>query len=665
MKFINTFPTATPAQLQTHDTLNTLWHLMPQSNFVYLADDILVSGNSRPTADSIGVLMVDDELQACNLAVYPLSGAEPFLVNDNLGAFLIGTQGEIIASPSLADITAFYAYLNDDFSNYRFIMPFNERYLAGVVKSFSQKQRISIYGGFENDYANEFNGYNVKSVSTFHTLQDTLYYELIGHSGLQAIENMDGTEVKLLQVDEWGELQPLNDTPLFNNPYPINAFTGVLHGAVTAIAYHAQTPLSMAGQAVLGALSSMGQCHVNAPFGHEHKPASLFLLTEGESGAGKTQANKLAYYAIYQHEKTRYQSYVADISEWQAQKDSLKGKELSQFLQDEPKPNNPKQLVNDITIESLLDRFIFGTNQNISWVTDEAGQFFGGYSLKSDGVANALSSLTKLYSDGTASRERSQRSNHATPLTTAYDVRLTIDLAGQNAVIKPAMCDEMMNGQGFLARCLLSFEPSLIGERVWNSKERLTTDPKDDPRLIAFWQRCYLLLDPPPNERNNERVDLPFGENARQYLADFQQFIETRQKVGKDLANFRAFASRMAENATRIATLFAFFDCQKAVNVEYLQRAFLLVEYSINERLRYLDIPNGKNECEELIEWIINKAKAKNTNVLDKPYITQNAPNRLRGKKIHFLLDDLESMGYIKQEKDGRKKLVKINPCLF
>ena len=58
----------------------------------------------------------------------------------------------------------------------------------------------------------------------------------------------------------------------------------------------------MAGQCVLGVLSHIGQQFVDAPFGNSYKPASLILITEGESGAGKTEAMKLTHLKIDEYE---------------------------------------------------------------------------------------------------------------------------------------------------------------------------------------------------------------------------------------------------------------------------------------------------------------------------------------------------------------------------
>ena len=668
-EFIKGQPTASYETYQHNPALVNLAHCIGKDKLLFIDSNYTVDNTNQPTANSIAVMLFDEHYQPSNLAIFPLDNAEPFplhgLEND---CFILGNGGQVVAVASLDTAIELYPYLTIE-GKYSLIAPLKDWQFERMVKAHASHSQVTLFTDYPTGKQLEttFKGHNVRLVATVDTITDLvtnyLLDEIINDPNKEPALQ---TKVKELNGIEWGEPEPLRQKVIFKNPYPLGAFNGVLGEAVQAIAYYAQVPLSIAGQAVLGALSTLGQGYVNAPMGYEHKPASLFLLTEAESTAGKTQASRLAYYAIHQHEKMQYKAFIEAIDEWQAQKDSLKGKERAEFIASEPQPQNPNTTVRDITIEALLDKFIIGDCKNLSLSSDEAGQFFGGHTMKSDTVSNALSSLTTLWSDGRANRERSIKSQYGTPKTTAYDVRLTIDLAGQRAIIEPALNDSLMNGQGFLARFLISCEPSLIGERDWNSEQRLNANPYTDQRLITFWQRCNCLLDPLPTERLDERFNLPFGIGAKKLLADYQQSVEHRQKQGKQLEYLRAFAGRMAENATRIATLFAYFDNQKALNVEYLERAFLLVEYSINERLRYAEIQTqDKNDTEKLIEWIISKATGKNPPMLNKSFISQNAPTALRGKKLDGLLWDLESMGYLRIEQQERKKLVFINPILF
>ena len=669
LEFIKGQPTASYETYQHNPALVNLAYCIGKDKLLFIDSNYTVDHTEQPTANSIGVMLFDEHYQPSNLAIFPLDNTGPFplhgLEND---CFILGNGGQVVAVANLDTAIELYPYLTIN-GEYSIIAPLKDWQFERMVKAHASHSQVTLFTDYPTGKQLEttFKGYNVRLVATVDTITDlVISYSLDEIINDPNKEPALQTKVKELNGIEWGEPEPLRQKVIFKNPYPLGAFNGVLGEAVQAIAYYAQVPLSIAGQAVLGALSTLGQGYVNAPMGYEHKPASLFLLTEAESTAGKTQASRLAYYAIHQHEKMQYKAFIEAIDEWQAQKDSLKGKERAEFIASEPQPQNPNTTVRDITIEALLDKFIIGDCKNLSLSSDEAGQFFGGHTMKSDTVSNALSSLTTLWSDGRANRERSIKSQYGTPKTTAYDVRLTIDLAGQRAIIEPALNDSLMNGQGFLARFLISCEPSLIGERDWNSEQRLNANPYTDQRLITFWQRCNCLLDPLPTERLDERFNLPFGNGAKKLLADYQQSVEHRQKQGKQLEYLRAFAGRMAENATRIATLFAYFDNQKALNVEYLERAFLLVEYSINERLRYAEIQTqDKNDTEKLIEWIISKATGKNPPMLNKSFISQNAPTALRGKKLDGLLWDLESMGYLRIEQQERKKLVFINPILF
>ena len=669
LEFIKGQPTASYETYQHNPALVNLAYCIGKDKLLFIDSNYTVDNANQPTANSIGVILFDEHYQPSNLAIFPLDNTEPFplhgLEND---CFILGNGGQVVAVANIDTAIELYPYLTIN-GEYSLIAPLKDWQFERMVKAHASHSQVTLFTDYPTGKQLEttFKGYNVRLVATVDTITDlVISYSLDEIINDPNKEPALQTKVKELNGIEWGEPEPLRQKVIFKNPYPLGAFNGVLGEAVQAIAYYAQVPLSIAGQAVLGALSTLGQGYVNAPMGYEHKPASLFLLTEAESTAGKTQASRLAYYAIHQHEKMQYKAFIEAIDEWQTQKDSLKGKERAEFIASEPQPQNPNTTVRDITIEALLDKFIIGDCKNLSLSSDEAGQFFGGHTMKSDTVSNALSSLTTLWSDGRANRERSIKSQYGTPKTTAYDVRLTIDLAGQRAIIEPALNDSLMNGQGFLARFLISCEPSLIGERDWNSEQRLNANPYTDQRLITFWQRCNCLLDPLPTERLDERFNLPFGIGAKKLLADYQQSVEHRQKQGKQLEYLRAFAGRMAENATRIATLFAYFDNQKALNVEYLERAFLLVEYSINERLRYAEIQTqDKNDTEKLIEWIISKATGKNPPMLNKSFISQNAPTALRGKKLDGLLCDLESMGYLRIEQQERKKLVFINPILF
>ena len=124
----------------------------------------------------------------------------------------------------------------------------------------------------------------------------------------------------------------------------------------------------------------------------------------------------------------------------------------------------------------------------------------------------------------------------------------------------------------------------------------------------------------------------------------------------------------MAENASRIASLMAFFEGRYTITTDDINRAFKLVEYSTSERLRYLDAtPSDKeSDTEKLSKWLVSKAKDKKPHKLNRTYVSNHAPSPMRksSKLLQIELDKLESAGHIRQEKEGLKRVIFINPVL-
>lgn len=684
---LNSFDAATRQGLADDNILLNLYNLCEQlgvqDKLLHLDSDITITtgidtGTIVPTAGTIGLVLSNNQDQPVTLAsVTPNSNHKPLIIDRmQPSALIIGTLdsgNEIIAiDDPLEDVVKLSYYLIAD--NVTLLVSLDKLLFNSMVSHFAEAYPVTIFTTLDqkDKVCKPFKGENVKAIVT--SDRNVLEHLEYGNLSYRDILALDDTAILDLQAEIWGEPEPLANSPNKPTPYPIDAFTGLLQHVVKAVAHYTQAPTAIAGQCVLGALAHMGQRFIDAPMGHGHMPTSLILITEGESGSGKSQAMGLTHFKIREYEKQLYADYLIELSSWENDKTSLKGKELADFLESNPKPQNPKTMFKEATIEPILDKFIDGSISNASWTTDEAAQFFNGHTMKGETAGNALSSLTTLYSDGEVSRLRSQKSAYATPHTDAYNVRMTLLLQGQRVILEPALADPVMNGQGFLARALIACPEDLRGQRVWNDEQRNNDSPYDNPYLIDYWARCQSLLDPlPPNLPSDsigtpQRIKMQWADNqTRQVFSDFKQAIEDRQAQGQPLEYLKAYASRMAENASRIASLMAFFDGRKAITTDDIKRAFMLVEYSTSERLRYLDAtPTGEqNDSEKLSSWLVDKARGKNPPILNKSFVSQNAPNTLRGKKLNSLLDDLESMGHVRLESEGRRRLVCINPKLI
>ncbi|MFV5589936.1 DUF3987 domain-containing protein [Acinetobacter variabilis] len=66
---------------------------------------------------------------------------------------------------------------------------------------------------------------------------------------------------------------------------------------------------------------------------------------------------------------------------------------------------DPTCFFSDITIEKLLSMYIDGGLEFASLSTDEAAQFFEGFSMKSDSARSNLGSMTKIYDAGNCQKK--------------------------------------------------------------------------------------------------------------------------------------------------------------------------------------------------------------------------------------------------------------------
>ena len=685
LELLSSFDAATRQGLASDATLTSLYDLNQQLSIerklLSIDSNISIStgidtGTIAPTAGTIGLVLSNNQDEPVTLAsMTPNSNQKPLIIDRvQPSALIIGMlrrDSELIAVDNLDDAVMLARYLIKD--NVTVLASIDSLLFNSTVKHFAEVAPVTILTTLDkkDKVCEPLAGANVKAVVT---VFDVLLQLQNGASYANVLANSDTTLLDL-QAQLWGEPESLANDPSEPTPYPIDAFIGLLKRVIEAVAYYAQVPLAMAGQCVLGALAHMGQRFIDAPIGHGHMPASLILITEGESGSGKTQAMGLTHFKIKEYERQQYANYLDDISTWESDKASLKGKEQVAFIDENPKPLNPKNLFDDATIEPILDRFVSGEMNNASWTTDEAGQFFNGHTMKGDTAGSALSAITRLYSDGEVSRLRSQKSAYATPQTDAHNVRMTLLLQGQRVVLEQALTDPLMNGQGFLARALIACPEDLRGQRVWDDVQRRNDSPYDNPDLIAYWSRCHSLLDPLPASLPNDstgtpqRIKMQWVKGAEQAFYEHMQAIENRQAQGQTLEYLKAYASRMAENASRIASLMAFFDERKIITIDDITRAFRLVEYSTAERLRYVDAtPTGEqNDSEKLSCWLVDKARGKNPPKLGRTYIANNAPNPMRKntKLLQNELDKLESAKHIRQEVEGRSKVIFINPKLY
>ncbi|QOW47783.1 DUF3987 domain-containing protein [Acinetobacter piscicola] len=469
----------------------------------------------------------------------------------------------------------------------------------------------------------------------------------------------------------WGELLPLAQDDIVIKPYPIDALPPLAKEAVQAISEHVQSPIAMTAQCVIGALSHIAQAKVNAPhpFQTQGEPCSLFLLTEGQSGSRKSTSKNLADQAIIKHERKQYEEYRRDLEQWKSGQASLSKKDREAYCAENPPPNDPSTIFTDITLESIAGLYIDGILSNASISSDEAGQFFGGHTMKADTRNQALGGYAKLFDDGFIERTRSKSNLNGSGR--AYDVRATFNLQGQHEVLASALKDPVLRGQGFLPRFILTVPENLAGTRLQDAIHR-NKNASIDHRLIAYWTRCEYLLDDcphlkPEHELHNGRFVMPMSEEAEAIDIEFYNQIEALQKRGKRFEYLQAFASRASQLARRLATVFAYFEGAQWIDAKTLQGASEVVNHSLNEWASYTDIEiKTESEAERLARYLIDKCMEDKSNLFSKTLALKGAPSKLRTvKEFNRYLDTLINHNYVRLVTINKTQYIELNPLLL
>lgn len=496
--------------------------------------------------------------------------------------------------------------------------------------------------------------------------------ELSQHESVSEVLAFIEEAIELLsKPTDWGELLPLSQSETVLNPYPIHALPPLAQEAVRAISEHVQSPIAMTAQCVIGAMSHIAQAKVNAPhpFNAHGEPCSLFLLTEGQSGSRKSTSRNLADQAIIKHERKQYEAYRQELEQWKSAQAGLPKKDREAYCAENPPPNDPSTLYSDITLESIAGLFIDGVLNNASIASDEAGQFFGGHSMKADTRNQALGGYAKLFDDGFVERTRSKSNLNGSGR--AYDVRLTFNLQGQHEVLAEALKDPVLRGQGFLPRFILTIPENLAGTRLQDAIYR-NKNASTDHRLIAYWTRCEYLLDDCPHvksedELHNGRYVLPMNEEAKEIDAAFYNMFEELQGKGKRYEYLQAFASRASQLARRLATVFAYFEGLQWIDAKTLKGACEAVKHSLNEWAMYADIEvKTETEAERLIKWIAKKCNDQKTDRIAYSNVQTSCPRPMQKNKnlLEMVVEQLIDSNHIKIESIGRTRYVVIHPCL-
>ncbi len=148
---------------------------------------------------------------------------------------------------------------------------------------------------------------------------------------------------------------------------------------------------------------------------------------------------------------------------------------------------------------------------------------------------------------------------------------------------------------------------------------------------------------------------------------EFHDDIESELLQGRSLCEVRDVASKISDNAARLAALFHVFENGVGpVSVEALEAANRVVLWHLNESKRFfgdLALPEETANAAKLDEWLIEYCRREGVSSISTREAKQFAPNALRKKEVfNAAVKELVDLDRVRVAKIQGRKSLGVNP---
>ncbi len=487
----------------------------------------------------------------------------------------------------------------------------------------------------------------------------------------------------------WPDPLPLTEK-LDPEPYPLDALPETVRAAVIEVLDFVKSPTPLVTSSAISALSLAIQPHIDVKRAEKLTgPVSTYFLVFAEPGERKSSCDNYfqSPFRDYQSKKAeeakpRVRDHLAAVEAWDAKQRGIKEKirqlaktgkdtlEQEEMLRDlehkkpEP-PRVPRLIYADATPEALKWS-LAKTWPSGGVISSEAGIVFGSHGMGTDSAMRNMAMLNQLWENAEIATERRSSESFI-----VRGVRLTMSLQVQPVTFQ-AFLDKtggLARGSGFLARCLVAMPDSTQGNRPF-------TEPPDSwPALDIFNKRITEILDwQIPIDENGCLTPLvvPLSPEAKAAWVAFHDTIEGELRSGGELHNVRDVASKIADNAVRIAALFEAFEngITSSIGLAAFEGGSRVAAWHLNEAKRFygeITLADELLDAVRLDKWLVAFCRRENTNVVPRREIQRNiTPVRLRRKKaLDDALFELVETERVRIVQDGKKKEIHINPALL
>jgi len=444
--------------------------------------------------------------------------------------------------------------------------------------------------------------------------------------------------------------------------YPVDSLGDILGPAADRIHSVVQAPLALCGQSILAAASLATQAHADVLIDGRRELLSLWALSIAVSGDRKSSADRLALEAHREHERGALENYAQKETLFKAElaahksasimaskgKDQDVIKKALVSLGPEPEPPlNPLLFIGTPTIEGIHRLYKDGL-PSIGVFHDDAGEFIGGHAMNKDNRAKSVAGMSRLWDCGEFDRVRG-----GDGAAKYFGRRFAMHLMIQPVIAETVLSDDLLTGQGFLARTLLAWPETMIGGRRY-----VEVDISKDRDLASYRTRIKELLTIPQQLKNRNELEprsLTLSPGAKSRWMSIHNAIEGDMKEDGDYSSVRPWASKAPAQCLRIAAVLTLISNSDAgvINTEAIDQAASLVMFSLSEAVRIVGtsaIPIEIRHAEALLAWCHGSGRT----LLYSTAALQFGPGAIRTRRaFDAAVSELERSGWAVPIKGG------------
>jgi hypothetical protein len=433
--------------------------------------------------------------------------------------------------------------------------------------------------------------------------------------------------------------------------YPIDSLTDSFFYAGKEVYGATQTPDALVALVLLSSAATVCQPLIDVVLpvaGGLVSPVSLYLMFIGESGERRTTVNSMIAAPIYEHDelntakrtesmsiykskreiwKLKRKRILKTISKFQSEGQDIGQLEMELIEHNKLEPTHPKQqeIVHQNMTETAIYEALEGDGQSISFITDE-GQLM----LESPTMRN-LGLFNKLW-DGPKTLPLRRADNK---VISVHNPRTSMHVMSHHEVIQKYLQKkgDIARGAGTLARFLMAMPPSTKGYR------EVRYDPSIMKYLEEFKSRLSELLelnDKMTDSGITERSKLVFSDQAAALWRRTATDIEHDMRPGERYAECSDVASKLMENASRIAAIMHFFEGYTGdIHEDTLGRAIQIAKWHLHEFQRLFvegNEPAEEVDAMKLKRYLRNKYWRVGANEVESTAVSHNCGIRPKAR---------------------------------